>query len=355
MLGLEDAQALLVANQRTTDMDDRQSELEEFKRRINLSEYAAAQGYDVDRRASSRNSVGMAHSDGDKIIIGMGHDEHWVYFSVRDPADNGSIIDFDQRRNGGTLGDVRKRLREWHGGVNAQTIRPPASSYVERLEPVVTDHAAVRAAYDAAQPVESDHPYLTTKRGLPAALLVSERLAGRVRIDDRGNALFPHWNADKLICGFEIKNDGFTGFSPGGTKGLWCSSPSDQDRRLVIAETAIDALSYAVLFGHEDARFFSISGQMNPSQPGLLNRAIRAMPSGSQIIAAVDHDDGGQMIAEYLEPIIEHVRTLGGRDDLTFTIDHPPTAGDDWNDVLRAGTEPTRVSEAHPEPRPLGQ
>lgn len=335
-------------------MDDRQSELEEFKRQINLSEYAAAQGYDVDRRASSRNSVGMAHSDGDKIIIGMGHDEHWVYFSVRDPGDNGSIIDFDQRRNGGTLGDVRKRLREWHGGVNASRsappTRPPASSYVERLEPVITDHTAARAAYEAAQAVEGHHPYLTTRRGIPAALLASERFAGRVRTDPRGNALFPHWNADKKICGFEIKNDGFTGFSPGGTKGLWCSSPSDQDRRLVIAETAIDALSYAALFGHEDARFFSISGQMNPSQPGLLHRAIRAMPPGSQIIAAVDHDDGGQMIAEYLEPIIEHVRTLGGRADLTFTIDHPPTAGDDWNDVLRAGAGTHRTSEARPEP-----
>ena len=335
-------------------MDDRQSELEEFKRRINLSEYAAAQGYDVDRRASSRNSVGMAHGDGDKIIIGMGHDEHWVYFSVRDPADNGSIIDFDQRRNGGTLGDVRKRLREWHGGVgvsqSAPPIRPPASSYVERLEPVVTDHTAVRAAYDAAQPVEGHHPYLTATRGIPAALLASDRFVGRVRTDLRGNALFPHWNADKRICGFEIKNDGFTGFSPGGTKGLWCSSPSDQDRRMVIAETAIDALSYAVLFGHEDARFFSISGQMNPSQPGLLNRAVRSMPPGSQIIAAVDHDDGGQMIAEYLEPIIEHVRTLGGRGDLTFTIDHPSTAGQDWNDVLRAGAGTEQVSEAHPEP-----
>lgn len=331
-------------------MDDRRSELETFKRQINLTEYAVSHGFEVDRRASSRNSVGLAHPSGDKIIVGMGHDEHWIYFSVRDPADSGSIIDFDQLRNGGTLGDVRKRLRQWRGHGTASPTRPPASRFVERLEPVVTNHIAVRAAYEAAQPVEGHHRYLTTTRCLPPALLVSDRFAGRIRIDHRGNALFPHWNAEKLICGFEIKNDGFTGFAPGGTKGLWCSSPSDQDRRMVIAETAIDALSYAALFGHEDARFFSISGQMNPSQPGLLNRAIRAMPQGSQIIAAVDHDDGGQMIAEYLEPIFEHVRTLGGRGDLTFTIDHPPTAGDDWNDVCRTVAGSRRASESHPEP-----
>ncbi|MEE9403767.1 MAG: hypothetical protein V3V20_02635 [Algisphaera sp.] len=59
-------------------MTTRQDELEDFKRKINLSEYVADQGYELDRKASSRNSVGM-RCEGDKIIIGMGHDQHWVY------------------------------------------------------------------------------------------------------------------------------------------------------------------------------------------------------------------------------------------------------------------------------------
>lgn len=351
-------------------MRTRNDELEAFKQRINLSEYAAALGYDIDRRATSRNSVGMTR-DGDKIIIGMGHDDHWVYFSVHDPADNGSIIDFDQRREGGTLGDVRKRLRPWldapapgpgpapgsGGSASVSPPRPTVSRYVERLEPVVTDLDAVRAAYEAAQPVAGHHPYLCDVRAVPTALLASERFAGRVRTDARGNALFPHWNVNasgvKQICGFEIKNDGFTGFSPGGTKGLWCSNATDGDRRLVIAETAIDALSYAALFGLEDARFFSIAGQMNPQQPGLLNRAIRSMPEGSTIVLAVDHDDGGQMIAEYIEPIFRHVRDVLGRGDLELRIDHPPTAGQDWNDVLRGRGDPASRRSTPTDPAPL--
>ena len=335
-------------------IDDREAELEAFKSRINLSEYAAAQGYDVDRRSSSRNSVGMTHGDGDKIIIGMGHDDHWVYFSVRDPADNGSIIDFDQRRRGGTLGDVRKRLRPWIGGGSstrtALPARPPASSYVERLEPIVTDLDAVQREYNAAERVVGQHPYLTTVRHIPAALLASDRFAGRVRSDPRGNALFPHWNEHKQVCGFEKRNDGFTGFASGGIKGLWCSNATDQDKRLVIAETAIDALSYAALFGYDDARFFSIAGQMNPKQPALLNRAIQAMPQGGQVVLAVDHDEGGQAIGEYIEPIFNHVYRVLGRSDLSLVTDHPPTAGQDWNNVLCGDPASRRSAEHEPGP-----
>ena len=42
----------------------RTDELEVFKTRINLSEYAAAQGYVLDRKASSRNSAIMRNGAG---------------------------------------------------------------------------------------------------------------------------------------------------------------------------------------------------------------------------------------------------------------------------------------------------
>lgn len=339
-------------------IDDRETELEAFKSKIDLRDYAADLGYLIDRRGTSRNSAAMVHSDGDKIIVGMGHDDHYVYFSVRDPADKGSIIDFDQRRNGGTLGDVRKRLRPFLGGssssVGHSATRPPACSSYGRLEPVVTDLPAVQAEYNAAQKLLGSHPYLNTTRSIPAALLASDRFAGRMRIGEYGNVLFPHWNVDssggKQLCGFEKKNEGFTGFASGGIKGLWCSNGTDQDKRLVIAETAIDALSYAALFGYDDVRFFSIGGQMNPDQPALLNRAIRSMPESSQVILAVDHDDGGQMIAEYIQPIFDHVHGVLGRGDLSLIVHHPPTAGQDWNNVLC--DESARPTQAELDPQP---
>ena len=91
-------------------------ELEKFKTDVILPELAASRGYAVDRRASSRNSVVMRHPDGDKIIIARYEGTtHWVYCSVRDGRDNGTIVDFLQNRGVGSLGMVRKTLRDWLG------------------------------------------------------------------------------------------------------------------------------------------------------------------------------------------------------------------------------------------------
>ena len=90
-------------------------ELETFKTSINLTAYAAGQGYQLDRKESSRSSVVMRHPDGDKIIIARNQSGHWVYFSVKDEADNGSIVDFIQNRTGQNLGQVRQALRAWRG------------------------------------------------------------------------------------------------------------------------------------------------------------------------------------------------------------------------------------------------
>ena len=333
-------------------MPTRDEELSQFKTGINLSELAAAWGFEIDPRGSSRNSVAMKHPDGEKIIIGM-QGESWVYFAVHG-GHSGTVIDFVQQRDGLNLGQVRQVLRPWlGGGVGvAAPKRPPASRYVKKLESVRVDHTAVLAEYEAAEPLGEHHRYLCEERALPPALLASDRFSGRIRVDRRGNALFPHWNQDKKLCGFEIKNAGFTGFAKHGTKGLWCSGSQDGDTRLVIAETAIDALSYAALFGCERTRFFSIAGQMNPHQPSLLHRAISIMPEGSRVVLAMDHDDGGAQLSETIRPIFDHIADKLGRGDLELIVDRPETAGEDWNDVLRA--DPARRDGARPSPEPGG-
>jgi hypothetical protein len=74
----------------STDFD---SELEAFKRRIDLQRLAAWLGYEKDKRECSKRSTIM-RSGADKIIIKLNGAGHYLYFSVRD----GTIIDFLQRR-----------------------------------------------------------------------------------------------------------------------------------------------------------------------------------------------------------------------------------------------------------------
>ena len=126
------------------------SELESFKNGIDLRAYAAEQGYQLDRKESWRGSAVMRHANGDKIVIKRGSDGHYVYFSVRDDNDNGSIIDFVQHRQRVSLGAVRKELRPWIG---MPASRFPPSAARENLEG--PDAGRNRIREDAGRPAPS--------------------------------------------------------------------------------------------------------------------------------------------------------------------------------------------------------
>ena len=188
------------------------TELDVFKREIDLRQFAATLGYEMDRRESWRGST-VLRCGGDKIVVKRNHNGHYVFFSVRDDRDNGTIIDFVQRRQHLNLGAVRQTLRPWIG-------RPAAAlPLFPKLAPASPDRVQVETAYrHMAKALR--HPYLEQVRCVPATLLGAPRFAGQVRIDSRGNAVFPHFDGAGL-CGYEIKNQRFTGFAAGGKKGLW--------------------------------------------------------------------------------------------------------------------------------------
>jgi hypothetical protein len=307
----------------------RDDELESFKSAIDLRAYASSRGYTWDKRESWRGSAVMRHANGDKIIIKRDVDQHYIYFSVRDERDNGSIIDFIQNRDRLSLGAVRKELRPWIGAP------VPSSLPLFPALPVTgRNRLEVEAAFRQMQEALT-HPYLENERALPSTLLASPRFAGRVCIDDYGNAVFPHFDLEGL-CGYEIKNRGFTGFARGGIKGLWFSHREDTDTGLVIAESAIDALSHATLFPAQQARYASIGGQPNPRQPELLTAAIKRLPMRSEVVAAIDADEQGQSLSAIIHGAVARVAEETGRSDIAFRA-HIPEGVKDWNDALRRG------------------
>jgi hypothetical protein len=252
---------------------------------------------------------------------------------VKNDADNGSIIDFEQSRNGGTLGDVRKALRPWLSGASSSaTVRPPPETFMAKLESIRRDVMAVRVRYEAMQPIDGQHDYLEQIRKIPPHILTDSRFSERIRIDEHRNAVFPHFNQRDGLCGYELKNRNFTGFSAGGVKGLWASRPGTDDNRLIIAETAIDALSYAAIKGQPYSRYVSTAGELSPDQLLLLEAAMRKLPPGGHVILAVDHDPGGDKIGARIEAIFQYLN----RPDLALLRDSPITPGKDWNDELRA-------------------
>lgn len=304
------------------------TELDAFKREIDLRQFATSLGYEMDRRESWRGST-VLRRGGDKIVVKRNGNGHYVFFSVRDDSDHGTIIDFVERRENLRLGAVRQMLRPWIGR-SARTLFP-------KLEPTSPDRMRVESAYRRMQNARR-HPYLEQERCLPATLLSAPRFAGRVRIDRRGNAVFPHFDLAGL-CGYEIKNRRFTGFAAGGEKGLWFSHTQPHDRRLVLAESAIDALSYAVLFpdAEDQTRYSSLGGQPSSQQFGLLQATIAKLPEGSEIVAAFDSDHAGRRLVEVLQAAVTNIMRMG-KTDLIFRAHLPAQEGADWNQVLQNRT-----------------
>ncbi|PHQ33131.1 DUF3991 and TOPRIM domain-containing protein [Rhodopirellula bahusiensis] len=308
-------------------MIDRKAELDQFKR-INLAEYASSRGFVMDRRASSRHSMVMRHPRGDKLIISRDASGLYYYFNAKG-SDSGTIIDLVGSLDGSNLGEIRKTLRAYGG---SQLANAPTPTLPFVVEPATHDAAGVLKAWMEMKDATAGHSYLTEHRGISAEVQTHPIFSGRIRIDRRGNAAFPHFGPGNTgLCGFELKNGNangttFTGFSPGGLKALHCSRPRDTDREAVICETAIDMLSLATLEGTERRRFFSTAGQISPLQAECLRSAANRMPRGSRVVIATDNDDGGIALASKIEEALRPV-------DIPIVRHMPPTSGD-WNDVL---------------------
>lgn len=320
-------------------MTQARDELDRFKRLINLSEYAAAQGYILDRAHSSRNSVAMKSGAGDKIVIARDENsQHWIYFSVTDDSDNGTIIDFIDRRQRCGLGEIRKALRPWIGAAPGQIARPQADLFQKEVTPIKRDRAAVVAQFAAMTPLTGTHAYLEEERGIASDILHSPRFAGRVYTDKYKNAVFPHHDRHG-VCGFEIRNVRFKGFAKGGEKGLWYANAQPDDTALIVTESAIDALSYHALHRPEHTRYFSIAGEMNPMQRELLAGAMKKLSPGGTMIVATDRDSGGDHLAQSLRGIAEGT----GLSELGVIEHRPDRDGQDWNAVLneRIAYDPT--------------
>jgi hypothetical protein len=316
-------------------LDDQDIELEAFKREIDLRRFAIGMGYAIDRGESWRGSAVMRRGP-DKIVVKRNGNGHYVFFSVRDDDDSGSIIDFLQRRRNLSLGAVRQVLRPW-------TSRSAAAPPLPKLQPTNPDRAGVERAYRRLtnQPLNA---YLLHERRLPSDVLQSPRFAGRIRTGERGNAVFPHFDTTGL-CGYEVKNRGFTGFAAGGEKGLWFSHTRPDDRRLVLAESAIDALSYAALFpdAADQTRYASVSGQLSSKQPELIRATMARLPQGAEVVAAFDADAMGHRLAEIVRQAVSQLFHQSVRSP-SLRVHLPLGEGKDWNEVLK------RTKEDRPRP-----
>lgn len=188
-----------------------------FKTEVSMVQYAAQIGYEIDKKKSTRSSIAM-RSSADKIIISR-RNKIWVYFSVSDDNDNGTIINFIENRTGKSIAEIGAELQGW---LSSADVLPKPKNYVEAIEEQEYDLPRVEGIFKKCSPVKKQ-AYLES-RGVTTEVLTSPRFIGCVYEDCYKNAAFPHYNADKRICGLELKSKDKAIFVRGSEKTLWRSN-----------------------------------------------------------------------------------------------------------------------------------
>lgn len=219
---------------------DPQAELERFKREISIVDYSLANGYELVREKSSAKSKMLKSADGDKIVVSL-KDGHDVYFSVHDSLDKGTIIDFVKKRKQLNLGQARQELRAWIGSPaqSAAQASNPANCPTPSIPNQELDRESLERGWSELQPY--DQLWLHQTRCLDRRVIQ----AFGVKQDSYRNACFVHRDAIGIV-GWEKRNRGFGGFATGGNRSVMFSRlDSEPVNKIVMLESAIDALSYA--------------------------------------------------------------------------------------------------------------
>ena len=295
----------------------RESELDDFKAKINLIAFASDHfGYTLSKAESSDvYAVLRKNSDNKLVVTKSVTDNHWVYFNVHDRADCGSVIDLIQNRTSLNLGRVRVILRPWVGVASQAKVASFPSVKASSF-----NREAVLSQFSTMQPIQ-DIDYLE-KRGLQRATIDDPRFRKMIRQDDRKNVIFPHYDPEG-VTGYEVKNDGYSGFAKHGRRALWSSQCSRGDEQAIFFESAIDALSHFQLKPNGKTRYHSLGGSIGGQQQPLLKQVLlKCQDQGINVVTAFDNDDSGH---RYHELICE----LSGT-----TVDREVPEGDDWNEMI---------------------
>ncbi|MEM9298127.1 MAG: toprim domain-containing protein [Bacteroidota bacterium] len=291
-----------------------------LKEQVDLLQYAAYLGYKIDKKKSTKTSIAMRKDNSDKVIISKSNGI-WIYFSVYDDSDNGTILDFIKNRTGRSIYQIGKELEGWIGkNVNV------SNQYEPYLKEKEYDPERVKRLFSYYRPT-FNNGYLHT-RGITNNILCSARFQNRVFQDQFKNAVFPHFKKG-IVCGLELKGDQTSLFIRGSEKTLWRSNRLLHDNTLIIAEAPIDAMSYHIIHGLEHGFYTATSGGLSPRQLEIIKNMVSEFSWIRSVILATDNGKGGDKIASRIENVIRNTTYQG-----TIERHSPDKRGYDWNDVL---------------------
>ncbi|KAA5541983.1 toprim domain-containing protein [Adhaeribacter rhizoryzae] len=258
---------------------------EDFRNEISIIELATANGYHHEAKKGSRTPVFYNPQTKDRIIIiNPHHPGNQGYWNPEDDTDKGSLINFVKRRLGTLF--PQDNTRSENANVNAvlygylklpepakqqnrQLVNPERLQNIEAHK-FLNDYYKIKPLHDKD---------FFRVRNISLDTLEKPEFTGRifnVQYQDPQkpgllytNVAFPyHLANDTRIVGLEIRNTSYKAHAEGSDRsnGIWYSNMPEKLDRIVLVESALDALSYRELRLPDNTLFVSYGGNLSLNQ-----------------------------------------------------------------------------------------
>ena len=277
----------------------------------------------LDKRESSRDALKYRRGEGEIIIVNHNQRGWWDPQSAA-KGDVCSLVQYLDRSL--TFGQVRKILRRFVG------VSASSPEYVRTHRPGPSQPPAIR--WTARSPLRVGSPgwnYLAGYRCIPGFVLARAVGLDAIREGFRGSVWFAH-RGDDVVRHVEVRGPTFKGSLRGGSKSLFRLSASGVQviTRLALTEAPIDALSRAAIEGLRPGTLYAATGGgMGIGTIEAIEQVLIDMAGqgGGELASATDANVAGE---RYATRHAELARSAG----INF-VRLTPTAGTDWNDVLK--------------------
>lgn len=301
-----------------TNSEKNQVELDSYKSKIDLNEVVQAFGYKYLKEKSSITSKQYkSESDDSKIVVTF-KDNKYIYFSMTDEKDKGTIVDFLQNRGIGNLGNVVKWCKYYAN--NHYTI--PIQQIQESRGTI--DKDKLEKIWFAIKNIDS----IPTIRGIRTDILQQAIDNNSIKIDKNLNIYFALIDLNSL-CGIEIRNGSEKRLIKGSKKGVWRFGAKVIDAKtIVVCESGIDILSYIQLHNDDtnSTMYIATIGQYGNTTKEIITAIAKANKQVKWIIAT-DNDQAGEKMAEQIKTDIQEINSMA-------TIERKKSQNKDWNDDL---------------------
>jgi hypothetical protein len=282
-----------------------------FAKEVDLPAYLAHRGFAVVPDARNAAYIAMANTTSGQILLVAKEADgrSWTYKSATDPRDRGSVADYLERHERLSRSAALERIVACLDPRRKDV--PQAVAYRTQL------HGKPRALVEA----EARHDLAVRER--------AEALKALARVGIR-TAAMPEWRVGSLEGGATAVNKILSEPSE-----IWASRYKPTDKKLIIAERPIDALSYGQSKGERDACYLAVGGELTPTRRTQLAHLLADLPAGMSVVVACGRDGAGRELASQIEALAPQIKMERAQ----------PEFGARWNDQVQLESRHARSLE----------